>query len=71
MAFVRTNVVLDEELVRRAMDLYGLRTRREAIDFALRRLAGADDPWAGMAALEGSGWDGDLDEMRRTRFPEI
>lgn len=71
MAYVRTNVVIDETLVKRAMDRYGLRTKRAAIDFALRRLVGEDDPWAGMASLEGTGWDGDLDEMRRTRIDEL
>jgi Arc/MetJ family transcription regulator len=67
MGLVRTNVVLDEELVARAMEVWGFRTKREMIDYALRRLVGADDPWAGMLSLEGSGWEGDLDEMRRSR----
>jgi Arc/MetJ family transcription regulator len=46
------------------MRLYGLRTKREAIDFALRRAAGSSDP-RGMLELEGIGWEGDLMEMRR------
>jgi Arc/MetJ family transcription regulator len=71
MAYVRTNVVLDDRLVKRIMRRYGFRTKRETIDFALRRLDGTDDPWARMLELEGSGWEGDLDEMRRTRFPEV
>jgi Arc/MetJ family transcription regulator len=36
----RTNVVVDDQLVERAMRLYNLRTKREAIDLALRRLVG-------------------------------
>lgn len=36
----RTNIVIDDELVARVMELYGLRTKREAVDLALRRLAG-------------------------------
>jgi Arc/MetJ family transcription regulator len=71
MADVRTNVVLDDDLVKRVMHRYGFRTRRETIDFALRRLDGTDDPWAGMLELEGSGWEGDLDEMRRSRVEEF
>ena len=62
MGYVRTNVVLDEELIARAMELWGLRTKREAIDFALRRLVGADDPWAGMLSLRGTGWEGPLND---------
>jgi Arc/MetJ family transcription regulator len=71
VTFVRTNVVLDDRLIKRVMNRYGFRTKRETIDYALRRLDGAKDPWTGMLELEGSGWEGDLAEMRRTRFPEI
>jgi Arc/MetJ family transcription regulator len=61
----RTNVVIDDELVGKVMRLYGLRTKREAIHFALRRAAGASDPKR-MLELEGMGWEGDLFEMRRS-----
>ena len=64
---MRTNVVLDDELIRRVMKRYGFRTRRDTIDFALRRLDGQDDPWQSMLELEGAGWEGDLDAMRRDR----
>jgi len=70
MSHVRTNVVLDDDVISRVMERYGFRTRRETIDFALRRLDPMSDPWAGMLELEGTGWDGDLDEMRSTRSPE-
>ena len=61
----RTNVVVDERLLTRVMQLYGLRTKREAIDFALRRtVAAGEDPRARALALEGSGWDADLAAMR-------
>lgn len=36
----RTNIVIDDALVARVMEMYGLRTKREAVDYALRRLAG-------------------------------
>ena len=62
----RTNVVVDEEVVERVKKLYGLPTTRAAIDFALRSLLPSDDPRA-VLELEGSGWEGDLDEMRRPR----
>jgi Arc/MetJ family transcription regulator len=60
----RTNVVLDEELVDKVKKLYGLPTTRAAIDYALRSLAGSFDK-RDMLDLAGTGWDGDLDEMRR------
>ena len=62
----RTNVVVDDELVARVMSLYRLPTKRAAIDFALRRVAGGGD-LARLLELEGRGWEGDLRAMRRTR----
>ena len=65
----RTNVVVDDELIERVMQLYGVRTKREAIDLALRRLV---TPYTQRDALdlEGVGWEGDLDAMRESRFPD-
>ena len=61
----RTNVVVDDRLIAKAMELYEFRTKREAIDFALRRLVGDPvDPYEAALALEGIGWEGDLDAMR-------
>lgn len=67
---VRTNVVVDETLVTKVMELYGLRTKREAIDFALRRTAGDSDTTK-ILELEGIGWEGDLDEMRHSRIVDL
>ncbi len=64
---MRTNLVIDEVLIRRVMEAYGISTKREAVDFALRRTVGEDDPWGGMLALEGSGWEGDLGSSRSAR----
>lgn len=66
----RTNVVLNDELVERVMRLYGLRTKREAIDFALRAVAGSRDRRA-MLDLRGTGWTGDLRKLRRTRVAHL
>ncbi len=61
----RTNIDIDDVLVERAMRRYRLRTKREAVDFALRRLV--DDPLSleEARAMRGSGWNADLDELRR------
>ena len=63
----RTNVELDEELVTEAMRRYGLPTKRAAIDFALRRLVGDAMTRDEALAMEGTGWDADLDELRADR----
>lgn len=60
----RTNVVVDDELIGRVMRLYGLRTKREAIDFALRRVAGEVDVQKLLREVEGIGWDGDFEALR-------
>ena len=53
----RTNVVIDDELIERAMKLYNLRTKREAIDFALRRLVGEPrEPLQLAEELEDAEW---------------
>jgi Arc/MetJ family transcription regulator len=60
----RTNIELDDELVAAAMQKYHLRTKREVVDLALRRLVGPRLTPAFLAGLRGIGWEGDLDEMR-------
>ncbi len=63
---MRTNVVVDEALILRVMRLYGLPTKRAAIDFALRSVAGSRSRRE-MLDLRGSGWEGDLRKMRTAR----
>ena len=60
---MRTNVVLDQELLRRAMEEYGFRTKRETIDYALRRLVSPRDP-RDIGDLEGIGWEIDFEALR-------
>lgn len=60
-------MVVDDELIAKAMELYEFRTKREAIDYALRHLVGEKiDPYEAALALEGIGWGGDLEAMRRS-----
>lgn len=67
----RTNIDLDDELVTEVMRRYSLRTKREAVDLALRRLVGPRLSPEFLAGLEGVGWDGDLDDTRRSDVAEI
>lgn len=61
----RTNIEIDDDLIERVMGRYSLATKREAVDFALRRVAGPVMSREQALAMEGSGWVGDLDEIRR------
>jgi Arc/MetJ family transcription regulator len=60
----RTNIDIDDELVAEAMRRYNLRSKREAVDLALRTLVGEPLSTQGALELEGSGWDADVDELR-------
>jgi Arc/MetJ family transcription regulator len=64
----RTNIDIDEKACAAVMRRYRLRTKREAINFALRALAAEPLPLEQARNLRGSGWDGDLDEMRKDRI---
>lgn len=70
LAMGRTNVVVDDELIGRVMKAYRLPSKRAAIDFALRAVLGNGDRRA-MLDLEGSGWEGDLEAMRRSRLADL
>lgn len=60
----RTNLELDDDLVNEAMRRYGLPSKRAAVDFALRRLVGDAMTRDEALAMEGAGWDADLEELR-------
>jgi Arc/MetJ family transcription regulator len=66
----RTNVVVDDALVERVMRLYGLKSKREAIDYALRKIAGLPENHRKILELRGSGWGGDLEAMRTGHLPD-
>ena len=51
------------------MRRYRLKTKREAVNFALRALAAEPLGVEEARRLRGSGWDGDLDALRSTRAP--
>ena len=63
----RTNIDIDDEACLAVMERYQLSSKRDAVNLALRRLAteplGVDQA----RRLRGTGWDGDLDQMRASR----
>ena len=63
----RTNIDIDEELCQRVMERYHLRTKREAVNLALRHVAGEPLGLNEARSMRGTGWDGDLDAMRTSR----
>lgn len=64
----RTNIDIDDEACQQVMDRYRLRSKREAVNFALRLVAGEELDLEQARLMRGSGWEGDLDEIRTSRI---
>ena len=67
---MRTNIVLDEKLIEKGKKYTGIKTKKELVDFALRELIKRKRRkrilgWKGKLS-----WEGDLEEMRRSRFSD-
>ena len=54
MTRIRTNIEIDDVYVRRIMDRYGIHTKTEAVDLALRHLAGQPMTREEALAMEGT-----------------
>ncbi len=63
----RTNVNIDDEACAEVMRRYHLATKREAVNFALRALAAEPFGVEEARRLRGSGWEGNLGELRTSR----
>jgi Arc/MetJ family transcription regulator len=63
----RTNIVMDEDLVRQGLKATGMKTRRALVHHALQELVRREKQ-KGLLALKGSiRWTGNLSAMRRGR----
>jgi Arc/MetJ family transcription regulator len=66
----RTNIELDDQLVERAMDLTGVRTKREVVDLALRRLVEKGSLYRSIRGHRGKlAWEGSVEAWRSARTP--
>jgi Arc/MetJ family transcription regulator len=63
----RTNIEIDEAACRAVMQRYGFQTKKDAVNFALRTMAAEPLGLDQARALRGSGWEGDLHDLRRSR----
>jgi Arc/MetJ family transcription regulator len=67
---MRTNIEIDERLMRKAMALTGQPTKKAVVELALRLTVQHKRQAEALRKLWGIGWEGNLDEMRATRFPD-
>ncbi|HEY2214331.1 MAG TPA: type II toxin-antitoxin system VapB family antitoxin [Acidimicrobiales bacterium] len=63
----RTNIDIDDEACAVVMYRYHLSTKRQAVNFALRTVAAETLDLDDARRLRGSGWEGNLEEMRSSR----
>ena len=66
---MRTNIVLDDQVIGEVMARSGIATMREAVDFTMRRYLQIERQKEAVEGLRGLGWDGDLEAMRMADQP--
>ena len=67
---MRTNIEIDDELMRKALASTGSRTKKEVVETALRLLVRIRAQ-EGIRSLKGiAQWEGDLHASRLSRFPD-
>ena len=64
---MRTNIIIDDELMAEAMKATGAKTKTDAIHEALRQMVRAHQQLMSFRALKGLGWEGDLEDMRTSK----
>jgi Arc/MetJ family transcription regulator len=62
MARTRTNIVIENDYVERIRQRYGVRTKTEAVDLALRRLAVMPMTYDEARSMEGANAVGEIPE---------
>ena len=66
---MRTNIVIDDKLMKAALRATGLKTKREVVELGLRMLVDLKHQEAVRQYRGKLQWEGDLDDMRTDRDP--
>ena len=65
----RTNIVIDEELIEKAMEITHARSKREVVQMALEQMVKKSSLASSLERLRGNlDWNGNLNKMRRKRL---
>ena len=64
---MRTNIEIDDDLLAAAMAATGLPSKRATVEEGLRLLVQLRGQVEAFEDIEGLGWNGDLDAMRKGR----
>ncbi|MGJ3629056.1 type II toxin-antitoxin system VapB family antitoxin [Sphingomonas sp. MMS24-JH45] len=65
---MRTNIFIDDKLLAEFMAGSGAKTKREAIYLCAEGGGPHSGQLRALDALRGIGWDGDLDDMRTSKY---
>jgi len=66
---MRTNIVIDDKLMKAALRATGLKTKREVVELGLRMLVQLNEQEEVRRYRGKLVWEGDLDAMRRDHDP--
>lgn len=66
---MRTNIDIDDDLLKQAMKASGLKTKKAVVEQALEQLVREARARKALRDLRGIGWEGDLGAMRRSFMP--
>jgi Arc/MetJ family transcription regulator len=67
---MRTNIEIEDALLSQAMALSPRTTKRAVVEEALILVVKLYRQKQALGKLRGIGWEGDLDAMRQSRFPD-
>ncbi len=65
---MRTNIVLNEELVDKGMTYTGIKTKKELVEYALSELVRRKEQKKILKLSGKLKWEGNLEETRRSRI---
>jgi len=64
---MRTNIVLDDKLVEKGMAITGIKTKKELVNYALKRLIDRKIMYEILNLKGKVNWEGSIDDMRSNR----
>jgi Arc/MetJ family transcription regulator len=65
---MRTNIVIDDELMKKGIHYTGLKIKKEMVNYTLRELVQRKERKEILRLKGKIHWEGDLAEMRRSRL---
>ena len=65
-----TNIDIDDKLMKQTMKATGAATKKAAVEASMRLAVQMHKQQKALKGLWGIGWEGNLEEMRQSRFPD-